>query len=247
MHISKRIQAIVDMVSPGYSVCDVGCDHAYTSITLVENGKCPYAVASDVRPGPLAAAQKNIENAGLHGKIDVFLADGVPCSVHNMLPEGKKKALIITGMGGGLICGILERAGERAAAFDEMVLSPQSDPDLVRQKLLDMGKTIDDEEMLIDEGKYYTVMRTVGNSNRTHERRHPKGSAGYMAELLYGPVLLEKRHPVLWEYLKKQEKTFVAILENLEHAGRGTEDERYREVKMKMEVLREAQRYYEGD
>ena len=65
MHISKRIQAIVDMVSPGYSVCDVGCDHAYTSITLVENGKCPYAVASDVRPGPLAAAQKNIENAGL--------------------------------------------------------------------------------------------------------------------------------------------------------------------------------------
>ena len=61
MHISKRIQAIVDMVSPGYSVCDVGCDHAYTSITLVENGKCPYAVASDVRPGPLAAAQKNID------------------------------------------------------------------------------------------------------------------------------------------------------------------------------------------
>ena len=206
MHISKRIQAIVDMVSPGYAVCDVGCDHAYTSITLVENGKCPYAVASDVRPGPLAAAQKNIDIAGLHGKIDVCLADGVPCDVHSTLPEGKKKALIITGMGGVLICGILERAGEKAAAFDEMVLSPQSDPDLVRQKLLDMGNIIDDEEMLIDEGKYYTVMRTVGNSNHTHDMKHPKGSAGYMAELLYGPVLLEKRHPVLWEYLKKQEK-----------------------------------------
>ena len=247
MHISKRIQAIVDMVSPGYAVCDVGCDHAYTSITLVENGKCPYAVASDVRPGPLAAAQKNIDIAGLHGKIDVCLADGVPCDVYSTLPEGKKKALIITGMGGVLICGILERAGEKAAAFDEMVLSPQSDLDLVRQKLTEMGHTIDDEEMLIDEGKYYTVIRSVRNSDLHPGREHPKESEAYTAELLYGPVLLEKRHPVLWEYLKKQEKTLTAILENLENAGRGPDDERYREVTMKMEVLREAQRYYECD
>ena len=138
-------------------------------------------------------------------------------------------------------------AGEKAADFDEMVLSPQSDLDLVRQKLTEMGHTIDDEEMLIDEGKYYTVIRSVRNSDLHPGREHPKGRAGYTAELLYGPVLLEKRHPVLWEYLKKQEKTLTAILENLENAGRGPDDERYREVTMKMEVLREAQRYCECD
>ena len=164
-----------------------------------------------------------------------------------MLPAGKKKALIITGMGGLLICGILERAGEKAAAFDEMVLSPQSDLDLVRQKLTEMGHAIDDEEMLIDEGKYYTVIRSAGNSDLHPGREHPKESAGYTAELLYGSVLLEKRHPVLWEYLKKQEKTFLAILKNLENAGRSQDDDRYKEVIMKMEVLREAQRYYERD
>ena len=259
MHISKRLQTIVDMVKPGCYVCDVGCDHAYTSIALVENGKCPYAVASDVRPGPLAAAQKNIDDAGLTEKISVCLADGVPAGVHELLPEGRR-TLVITGMGGMLICRILGEAGERAAAFDEMVLSPQSDIDLVRKKLFDMDFTIDDEEMLIDEGKYYTVIRAEKNSEPgirrerkacAAESSEPNGGDSHFtekrAELLYGPVLLGKRHPVLRKYLEKQEGTFEAILENLRRAGRGEDDERYREVNLKREVLREAQRYYEGD
>lgn len=160
MKVSKRIRAIVDMVSAGHAVCDVGCDHAYTSIALVESGKYPFAVASDVRPGPLAAAEKNIGEAGLAGRIVTCLSDGVPALIHEMLPEGEK-TLVISGMGGLLICRILEEAGDNAALFQEMVLSPQSDLDLVRRKLGEMGFALVDEEMLIDEGKFYTIMRAA--------------------------------------------------------------------------------------
>ena len=260
------------MVSPGHAVCDVGCDHAYTSIALIQSSKCPYAVASDVRPGPLAAAAENIKAAGLSDVIDTCLADGVPEDVHERLPEGRK-TLVITGMGGMLICQILERAGETAGIFDEMVLSPQSDIHLVRQRLKEMHFAITCEEMLIDEGKFYTVIRAgrdvpgmpgIEDGNRSNperpsfgesenpcgtegrERREMEDALRTEAEMLYGPVLLAGRHPVLREYLDKQERTLKAIRENLEKSGRSESDARVREVIRKMEVLREAQRYYEG-
>lgn len=238
MHISERIQAIVNMVSSGHAVCDVGCDHAYTSIALVTNGKCPYAVASDVRPGPLAAAKTNIVSAGVGDRIEVCLYDGVPADVHERLPAGKR-TLIITGMGGMLICQILERAGEKAAAFDEMVLSPQSDPDRVRYLLAEMGFIIKDETMLIDEGKFYVVMRA----------EHAKGICPNLtqAEALYGPVLLKKQDPVLRTYLARQENVFKKVKDSLRKAGRGPGDERYREISEEQEVLIEACRYYEDN
>lgn len=243
MRISKRIQAITDMISSGHAVCDVGCDHAYTSIALVESGKCPFAVASDVRPGPLAAARKNIEDALFAEKIETCLADGVPADIHNRLPAGPK-TLVITGMGGLLICRILDMAGENTAGFDELVLSPQSDLNLVREKLGRIGFTLDDEEMLSEDGKFYTVMRA---------KRDPGGNEGHAdsdhagirseAELLYGPVLLAKRHPVLRRYLEKQEKVLKGILDSLKTAGLEGSVQ-YRDTERKMEVLHEAFRYY---
>ena len=78
IRLSRRLECAIDMVPPGHPVLDVGCDHAFTSIALVEREKCPFCVASDVRPGPLLAAEKNIRQAGLTGKIKTVLADGIP-------------------------------------------------------------------------------------------------------------------------------------------------------------------------
>ena len=226
------------MVTSGHAVCDVGCDHAYTSIALVTNGRCPYAVASDVRPGPLAAAKTNIESAGVSDRIRLCLYDGVPADVHDSLPAGKR-TLVITGMGGMLICQILEKAGERATAFDEMVLSPQSDPDRVRYRLAEMGFVIKDEAMLIDEGKYYVVIRAEHAEDLCPEMTQ--------AEAMYGPVLLKKQDPVLRTYLTRQENVFRKVMDNLRKAGRGPDDARYREITEEQEVLLEACRYYEDN
>ena len=58
--LSKRLQAICDMVTPGARICDVGCDHAYADIRLLQEGKIPHALAMDVADGPLASARSNL-------------------------------------------------------------------------------------------------------------------------------------------------------------------------------------------
>ena len=73
IRLSKRLECVIDLVPVGRPVLDVGCDHAFTSIALVERGICPYCVASDVRPGPLLAAEKNIRQAFLAERIRTVL------------------------------------------------------------------------------------------------------------------------------------------------------------------------------
>ena len=158
MNLSKRLMAAVDMVTESFAAVDVGCDHAYTSIELVRK-KSTCAVASDVRPGPLKAAREHIEEAELQDKITTVLADGVPRNILSLLPENVPASLVITGMGGMLIIKILSEAGELLDRFDELVLSPQSDIYAVRKFLVDRGYVFIDEAEILEDGKFYTLMK----------------------------------------------------------------------------------------
>ena len=165
MNLSKRLMTAVDMVTDGNAVLDVGCDHAYTSIELVRR-KAPYAVASDVRPGPLMAAREHIEEAGLGEKITAVLADGVPKSIMELLPENMPATMVITGMGGMLIIKILTEAGQLLDRFSEMILSPQSDIYAVRGYLVNRGYTFIDEAEVLEDGKFYTLMKVQPGANQ---------------------------------------------------------------------------------
>ncbi|MBQ5823530.1 MAG: SAM-dependent methyltransferase [Clostridia bacterium] len=74
MKLSPRLKAAADFVRCGKKIADIGTDHAHLPIYLVENGIAPCAVASDVRPGPIANAKINVEQAGLENKISLRLA-----------------------------------------------------------------------------------------------------------------------------------------------------------------------------
>ncbi|MCR5295045.1 MAG: class I SAM-dependent methyltransferase [Lachnospiraceae bacterium] len=206
--LSNRLLAAAALVPEGMAVLDVGCDHGYTVIELIRSGRAPLAAASDIREGPLSFARANIEAAGLSGKIKTALADGIPENAAELLPAGVPAALIITGMGGLLIRDILKRGEERLRLFDAMVLSPQSDPDEVRRALSGYGFFIRDEVFLREDGKYYALILAERGDAR-------EGRELSMAEALYGPVLLEKRDPLLLDYLKKQLALRARIREQL--------------------------------
>ena len=167
MNLSKRLMTAVNMVTEGFAVLDVGCDHAYTSIELVRK-KSPCAVASDVRPGPLKAARDHIAEAGLEDKITTVLADGVPRNILSLLPEKLPSTLVITGMGGMLIIKILSEAGGLIERFDELVLSPQSDIYEVRKYLLEHGYAFVDEAEILEDGKFYTLMKVHHNTESAY-------------------------------------------------------------------------------
>ncbi|MGX8727942.1 MAG: class I SAM-dependent methyltransferase, partial [Lachnospiraceae bacterium] len=179
MKISKRLTAVTEMVTAGSYAFDVGCDHGYTSITLVEKGICPGAVASDVREGPLQAASANVSRAHLSDRICLVLADGIPKNPESYLPANAPASLIVTGMGGQLILRILQEAGSDLRRFSELILGPQSEipivrkaigemsagsdnaseKPLVRNDFPDFGFEITDERIVEEDGKYYFLIK----------------------------------------------------------------------------------------
>ncbi len=156
MQISRRLQAVADMVTSGSRVADIGTDHAYIPIFLMENGIIPRAVAMDVNAGPLARARAHIEARGLSEKIETRLSDGLTA-----LAPGEADCIVIAGMGGPLTVRILTEGKDRLAGCRELILQPQSEIRLVRAYLEQKGWRIVREEMVCEDGKYYPMMRAV--------------------------------------------------------------------------------------
>ena len=153
--LSKRLQNVADMVTKGYIVADIGTDHGYVPIYLIKNGIVPKAYAMDINEGPLKIAGKNIRLEGLQDKITTVLSDGM-----NEMTSEMAESVVIAGMGGDLITDILNR-GKNIKGIKELVLSPHKRVDIVRKYLLDNNWKITDENMVIDNNKYYTILKAV--------------------------------------------------------------------------------------
>ncbi|MDO4333185.1 MAG: class I SAM-dependent methyltransferase [Eubacteriales bacterium] len=161
MELSKRMQAVAQMVPAGHVAADVGCDHGFVSIYLVKNGVCPHVYATDVRPGPLARAKEHIAACGLTSCITPVLSDGLQTvPVGEEEPQGAD-VMIAAGMGGKLTIRILSDAPQKAKRLTWVILEPQSEVWLVRQWLSDNGFLIVEESMVLEDGKYYPVMKAL--------------------------------------------------------------------------------------
>ena len=154
--LSKRLQTICDLVTPGVCICDVGCDHAYVDIRLLQEEKISSALAMDVADGPLATAKSNLELTGLSDRCEVRKSDGLAA-----YEPGEADCMICAGMGGILMRSLLEAEPEKVLSFRELLLSPQSEIHLVREWLFRNGCRIADERFLEEDGKYYTVMKII--------------------------------------------------------------------------------------
>lgn len=200
MKLSKRLQAVADLVSEGMRIADIGTDHGYIPIYLVETGKCPNAIAMDVNKGPLLRATEHIEEEGLTDKILTRLSDGL-----SALQPGECDAAVIAGMGGALVIKILEEGKTCAKSLKELILQPQSELSKVRAYLCENGYHIIGEDMVEEDGKFYPMMKVVSGNNDSYTP----------IELLYGKYLLEGKHPVLLQYLDKEIRTKEQILQGL--------------------------------
>ena len=65
MKLSKRLQMNVSLVPQGARVADIGCDHGYAAIWLVETGTALRMIAMDINQGPLERAREHIRQNGL--------------------------------------------------------------------------------------------------------------------------------------------------------------------------------------
>ena len=206
IRISNRLTAAASMVSRGSILADVGTDHGYVPIYLVEKGIIPGAIAMDINRGPLERAKEHIGQYGMEAYIQTRLSDGVEA-----LAVGEADSVLIAGMGGGLVMHILTEGAEVCRNVKELILQPQSELERVRRFLWENGYVTDAEEMVEEEGKYYPMMRVH------YEPTAENGSGGEMREVdfAYGKLLLERQHPVLKQYLCWERQLTEQILDQL--------------------------------
>lgn len=231
IHLSKRMEAIVNMVTIGNKICDVGCDHGYVSIALVERNIAPSALAMDINEGPLEHAKENIDSIGLHNQVSTRLSNGL-----REYHEGEADSLIIAGMGGPLMQDILSYDWKLTQSFKEYIFSPQSEIKEFRGFVDDNGFQIVDEDMVLEDGKYYVVMKCIrGSTNDNKAKSVELGQS-------FGPMLLAKKHPILKLYLDNEKKKKEDILCKLkEHVALNESlNSRIEEVQMELDLINQA-------
>ena len=229
MQLSKRLQAVARLVTPGSRLADVGTDHGYVPIWLFEQGKILSAIAMDLRKGPLERAREHIQMHGLDAHIETRLSDGLD----KLLP-GEADSIVIAGMGGMLVVKILSQGQKVLSSVKELILQPQSDLDAVREYLHRTGFVIVKEDMIFEDGKYYPMMKAVHGEN-TDDRK---------IWFLYGRLLRENRHPVLKSYLEKEYDGCCKLLEKLSRTSTEVAKHRCEELSEKKLLIEEALVYF---
>ena len=159
INISERLKCVASLVNKGARVADIGTDHAYLPIYLVQNGISNKVYACDVRKEPLRRAKLHIDEYGLSDKITTQLCDGL-----KGINKGDVDTVTICGMGGKLMKNILKAGIDKLGDNTQLVLSAQSELKDFRKYLLETGIDITSEHMLLEDGKYYFIFDCVYNT-----------------------------------------------------------------------------------
>ncbi len=247
MEISKRLCTICDMAGHGDVVADIGCDHGYVSIRLAENGCFKKVLAMDINKGPLSIAERNIRAKRLTSRIEIRLSDGL-----KKLAPGEADTVIIAGMGGNLIIKILNDSYDVMKKTKSLILGAQSDIELVRRYLYNNGFCITLEEMVLEDNKYYQLIRAENTADDTVNRfkeMYKMDNRRMFDE--FGPYLLTHRDSCMHEYLLLQSNKLEKLLNELRNQSADSNsaerlEQRISEISDELVIMKEGLKMY-GD
>lgn len=236
MELSRRLEAVADLVTKGMTVADIGTDHAYIPIFLVEQKRIPSAIAMDINEGPLKRAYANITEHGFQNKIRTRRSDGL-----RELGIKEVESMIAAGMGGALIIRILSDCPEVTESLKECILQPQSEIGKVRRFLIENGFFIEKENIVYEDGKFYPMMRVIPNKKETNPYEEE--------EYEYGKKLLENRNPILKQFLEREICLKNQILERLSREKEKPERMKNRiwEIQKEISLLDKALTVYKAE
>ena len=234
VQLSERLTAIAEMVTEGNRLVDVGCDHGYLPVYLMLQHKIPGAIATDVGKGPLARAQEHIAQYHMEAYIETRLCNGL-----SEIRSDEGDTLVIAGMGGPLMERILSEGRYALPGFQELILQPQSDIPHFRRFVMQNGYQIIQEEMILEDGKFYPIMKAV-----PYEGEWPV--VWSREEEMFGRLLLERKHPVLKLYLERELRIRSEISAQLELASGDAAKKRRMEVEEEKQLILTALKRYES-
>jgi tRNA (adenine22-N1)-methyltransferase len=198
--ISQRLKQVASFVPEGAKLLDVGSDHAYLPIYLIESGVIEDAIAGEVVKGPYQSALENVASQGLSDAITVRLANGL-----DAFSEGDGvTAIVVAGMGGRWIADILEAGKTKLTSVERLILQPNNNEDHLRAWLVANGFTIVHERIMAEAGKRYEII--------VAEHGHQELNA---LDLQFGPFLRQEKNEVFRAKWQFELDTLNRILEKI--------------------------------
>lgn len=220
MKLSKRLMAIAKLIEKhsnhGY-LADIGSDHGYLPCWLVENDVIEGAFACEIADGPLQACEATVQLCHLEDKISVRKGDGLAPIISEHLD-----VVSICGMGGNLICNILEE-NLHLCDINTLVLQANINEGYVREYLNKNGYKIIDEDIVEDMHHYYEIIVARKGSQTLSGK-----------ELFMGPFLLKTKTETFIKKWLWQKEIHRKILQGLSE-----EHEKYNSVSQQMNWILE--------
>lgn len=173
MILSKRLETIIYLVDQGENVADIGSDHGFIVIELINRNIAASCLAVENKIGPYTNL---VKNTSLIKNIKTSLSDG--------LKEVDKQfsTVIIAGMGFNTIKEIINDSIEKLDFIDTFIIDSHTLTYELRKFMSEIGYFIKDEQCLIENKIFYEIIK------------FKKGHKVYSeVELKYGPILLNNR------------------------------------------------------
>lgn len=197
--LSPRLKRIAEEIEKGETMADIGTDHGFLPVYLIEEGISPSVILTDISPGSL---EKGREDARMcRGTLEgmrFLLGDGI-----SVLNPGEVDAVVIAGMGGLLMTSILGEDLERSRSFRKYILQPRNNAGRLRAWLRQNGFFIQ-KEQIVRERRHLCLIFTVTPGMRIDSRP-------FSIEDDYPDALLAYRDPLLGEYLKGEKDKYQKI------------------------------------
>ena len=203
--LSDRLGKIAEMVIPGKAMADVGTDHGYIPISLLEQNKVPFAILCDINAGPLEIAKRNIESASIpEDAYCLRLGSGL-----EPLINSEVTTVVIAGMGGELIEDILSFDIDKSKSFSRFILQPRTHANELRHYLSVNSFEIKDYALVKEKERICEIIAA-----------EPAANGNLKEDIsLISDFLINKGDPLLREFVDYKIRTADAVLENLSNSG----------------------------
>ncbi len=202
MKLTNRLLKIASLVTPNKRLADIGTDHGYIPVYLLNKKIINFAILADIKRGPLENARKEVNRNKLEDKVSLRLGSGI-----EVLKKGEVDEIIIAGMGGILIGELLEANKEVAHEAEKLILQPMQAQEELRKYLLNNGYEILDECLEKEDFRLYEIIVTkyTGKNTKVED------------DIYYevGKKLLENKDELLNEFIDNKIKKYNNIVEKL--------------------------------
>ncbi len=227
--ISKRLEAILNLIPSAEILADIGTDHGYIPTYAVKNNIVKKAIASDISKASLEKAVIEIKDNSLDGKIETRLGSGL-----EILKLDEADVIVIAGMGGILISEILDKFYHKRYKTKHpiCIFQPVQFPEKLRQYLYKNKFDILDEELIKDEGKIYHIIVSKYSSEKVSKTiEFPFDEIGN--------INLKKANEVLFELLNSKISTNRAIIDTIRENSSSENDKKVKEILFKIKCYEE--------